>query len=444
MARRFTEATLPPENDDGSGENRIMEVSGPPAMSLAYLTSEPIPGSTLLLLAGLWLAAKLGGELALRLRLPVVAGELGAGMVIAILHRLVPGLPDVSASPAAALLGSLGVIVLMFAVGLESTVPQMMRVGGAALRVALVGVLVPIFAGYGAAWALLPGPSNPILNLFIGACLCATSIGISAQVLRAMKVAKSAEGRVIVGAAVIDDVLGLLVLVAVSALVEVSGTGAGLPWLGLARTLALAVGFLVAAVSLGHYATPTLFQLASRFRSEQILLPLGLGFAFLLAGLGNLAGLAPIVGAYAAGLILEPAHVRVLEHRELHTLDDLVHPLVVTLSPLFFVLMGAKVDPGVLLEGRTLLLALALGLVGTLGKFMAGYAAGRGLRPAVVGWGMVPRGEVGLIFVTAGSTLTLAGHPLLTAQVQAGVVGAIILTTILGPMGLGWALTRSR
>jgi len=421
-----------------------MEVSGPSAMPFAFLTSDPIPGSLLLLLAGLWLAAKLGGELALRLRLPAVAGELGAGMVIAILHRQLPALPDVSASPAAALLGSLGVIVLMFAVGLESTVPQMVRVGGAALRVALAGVLVPILAGYGVAWALLPRGSDPILYLFIGACLCATSIGISAQVLRAMKVAKSPEGRIIVGAAVIDDVLGLLVLVAVSALVTVAGTGEALPWLGLARTLALAVGFLVAAVVLGHFGTPHLFRLASRFRSEQILLPLGLGFAFLLAGLGNLAGLAPIVGAYAAGLILEPAHVRVLEHRELHTLDDLLHPLVVVLSPLFFVLMGAKVDPGVLLEPRTLLLVLALGAVGTLGKFVAGYAAGPGLRAAVVGWGMVPRGEVGLIFVTAGSALTLGGQPLLTPQVQAGVVGAIILTTILGPMGLGWALARKQ
>jgi Kef-type K+ transport system membrane component KefB len=409
-------------------------------MTYAIFMSDPIPGSVLILLAGLWLAAKLGGELALRLRLPAVAGELGAGMVIAIMHRQIPAFPDVGASPTAALLGSLGVIVLMFAVGLESTVPQMMRVGVAALRVALVGVLVPILTGFGAAWALLPKGTSLTVSLFIGACLCATSIGISAQVLREKKVAKSREGRVIVGAAVIDDVLGLLVLVAVSALVAVSGTQGAMPWQGLGRTLALAVGFLVLAFTLGRYATPTLFRLATRFRGEQILLPVGLGFAFLLAGLGNLAGLAPIVGAYAAGLILEPAHIRVLERRELHSLEDLVHPLVVTLSPLFFVLMGAKVDPSVMLEGRTLLLALALGLVGTAGKFAAGYAAGPGLRSKVVGWGMVPRGEVGLIFVTTGSALTLAGHPLLSPQVQAGIVGAIVFTTIIGPMGLGWAL----
>jgi len=113
---------------------------------------------------------------------------------------------------------------------------------------------------------------------------------------------------------------------------------------------------------------------------------------------------------------------------------------VVTFSPLFFVLMGAKVDPTVLLQGRTLLLALTLAGLGTAGKFLAGFVAGKGLRPAVVGWGMVPRGEVGLIFVAMGSTLTLAGQPLLMPQVQAGVVGGLLLTTMIGPVGLGLAL----
>ena len=161
-----------------------------------------------------------------------------------------------------------------------------------------------------------------------------------------------------------------------------------------------------------------------------------------LAWLGNLAGLAPIVGAYAAGLILEPAHIQVLEERELHQLEDLVHPLVVTLSPLFFVLMGAKVDPSTLLEGRTILLAVVLAVLGTAGKFVAGYVAGKGLRSAVVGWGMVPRGEVGLIFVATGSSLVLGGAPLLAPHVKAGIVGALLLTTVIGPIGLGWVMKR--
>jgi Kef-type K+ transport system membrane component KefB len=403
------------------------------------LAADPISG-ILLLLASLWLVAKVGGELALRLKLPVVAGELGAGIVLASLHQHFPVLPDVAASPAAGMLGSLGVIILMFAVGLESTVPQMMRVGLPSLRVAVVGVILPIIAGMAGAWLLLPSGTHLGVNLFIGACLCATSIGISAQVLREKGAAKSAEGRVIVGAAVIDDVLGLLVLLAVSGVVAVTGTDAVLPWARLGKTMGLAIGFLVLALTLGRRMTPVLFNLTNRFRGEQILLPAGLGFAFILSWLGNRAGLAPIVGAYAAGLILEPAHIRSLEERELHTLGELVQPLVVTFSPLFFVLMGAKVDPAVLLQGRTLLLAVSLAGIGTAGKFLAGFVAGKGLRPAVVGWGMVPRGEVGLIFVATGNTLTLAGRPLLTPHVQAGIIGALLLTTMIGPVGLGLAL----
>jgi len=362
-------------------------------MPLAMLVADPFAG-TLALLALVWVAAKMGGEAALRLKLPAVAGELSAGLALAILHRFLPGFPDLATSEPAAILANLGVIVLMFAVGLESTVPQMMSVGLPSLRVAVVGVVVPMLAGLLGAWLLLPPATPFVVDLFIGACLCATSIGISAQVLREQGAASSREGRVIVGAAVIDDVLGLLVLVAVSGMVTAVSTGTGLPWGSLARTLGLAFTFLLLAFTLGRNATPHLFRLANRFRSEQLLLPLGLGFAFLLAWLGNLAGLATIVGAYAAGLILEPAHVHLLEQREAHRLEELVHPLVTTLAPVFFVLMGAKVDPVSLVDPGTLLFAGALAILGVLGKYVSGYGAGEGLRAAIVGWGMVPRGEV--------------------------------------------------
>jgi len=143
-----------------------------------------------------------------------------------------------------------------------------------------------------------------------------------------------------------------------------------------------------------------------------VLLPLGLGFAFLLAWLGNLAGLASIVGAYAAGLILEPAHHRGSgNRRERHTLEGLVQPLVSVLSPLFFVLMGAKIDPSAFFRPATLGFAAVLALLGVAGKLAAGYGGGKGIRAAVVGWGMVPRGEVGLIFVATGAQLQLMAHP---------------------------------
>jgi Kef-type K+ transport system membrane component KefB len=406
---------------------------------MAFLVHDPLAG-TLMLLALLWLSAKVGGELAVRLKLPAVTGELAVGLALTALHRSWSLFPDVAASPATELLGGLGVVVLMFAVGLESTVPQMLKVGMASLRVALIGVLVPMAAGLAGAWLLLPQGSPFVLDLFIGACLCATSIGISAQVLREKGASDSLEGRIIVGAAVVDDVLGLLVLVAVSGMVgAASGATAG-P--GLVKTLALALGFLGVALTLGRAATPHLFKLANRFRGEQVLLPLGLGFAFLLAWLGNLAGLASIVGAYAAGLILEPAHIEDLEHRERHTLEELVHPLVTVLSPLFFVLMGAKVDPVALFKPATLGFAFVLAVLGVAGKYLAGLGGGHGIRAAVVGWGMVPRGEVGLIFVAAGAQLRLNGIPLLSADVQAGVIGALLLTTVAGPIGLGWVLRQ--
>ncbi len=412
-------------------------------MLLALLVSDPFAG-TLLLLALAWLAAKVGGEVALRLKLPTVAGELCAGLALAGLHQALPRFPDLAASEPVGVLANLGVIVLMFAVGLESTVPQMMRVGWPSLRVATVGVLLPMLAGLlGAHW-LLPAGVPWVVDLFIGACLCATSIGISAQVLREKRAAASPEGRVIVGAAVIDDVLGLLVLVTVSGLAAASSTTGGMPWAGLARTLILALTFLALALTLGRRTTPHLFHLASRFRSEQLLLPLGLAFAFLLAWLGNRAGLAPIVGAYAAGLILEPTHIQVLEERESHTLEALVHPLVTSLAPIFFVVMGARVDPLALFAPRTLLFAGVLAGLGVAGKWMAGYAAGRGFRAAVVGWGMVPRGEVGFVFIATGAQIRFEGHPLLSPELQAGIIGALLLTTLAGPPGLGWVLGRAR
>ena len=406
-------------------------------MPFAFLMHDPLAG-TLMLLALLWLSAKVGGELAVRLKLPAVTGELAVGLALTALHRAWSLFPDVAASPATELLGGLGVVVLMFAVGLESTVPQMMKVGGASLRVALIGVVMPMAAGLAGAWLLLPKGSPFVLDLFIGACLCATSIGISAQVLREKGASDSMEGRIIVGAAVVDDVLGLLVLVAVSGMVSAASGGALGP--ELMKTLGLALGFLALALTLGRLATPRLFQLASRFRGEQVLLPLGLGFAFLLAWLGNLAGLASIVGAYAAGLILEPAHIEDLEHRERHTLEELVHPLVTVLSPLFFVLMGAKVDPAALFKPATLGFAAVLATLGVVGKYVAGYGGGKGIRAAVVGWGMVPRGEVGLIFVAAGAQLHLNGTALLSPDIQAGIIGALLLTTVAGPVGLGWVL----
>jgi Kef-type K+ transport system membrane component KefB len=407
-------------------------------MFIAIVQTDPSLGA-LVLLAAIWLAAKAGGELATRLKLPTVVGELAAGMVMAACHRSWIWFPDAAGDPSADLFASVGVVLLMFSVGLESTVPQMLKVGLPALRVAVAGVVMPVALGLGAAYLLIPGAVSLPVALFIGACLCATSVGISARVLSERNAGNSQEGRVILGAAVIDDVLGLLVLVLVSGMAVAATTGEGTPWRAVGGTLALAVGFLGLALSLGRWATPHLFRMANRFRVEELLLPTALAFGFLMAWVGGHAGLAPIVGGYAAGLILEPAHVEFLEERERKSLEALVHPLVTALAPIFFVVMGARVDPRNLMDTSILALALSLTLLGALGKYLAGFAAGKGFDPHLIGWGMMPRGEVGLIFVATGAQLGVLSGP-----IQSAVVAAMMLTTVMGPIGLSWLLNQHR
>jgi Kef-type K+ transport system membrane component KefB len=412
----------------------------------------------LVLLALLWLSAKFGGEVAVRLKLPAVAGQILVGVFLAALPKFFSAMPDflgLLKSPEflsfldftkgeANVLSYVGIVLLMFMVGLESSVPQMMKVGWASLRVAAMGVIAPMAMGLLGAYLLLPTGTPFAVDLFIGACLCATSIGISASVLREKNASDSLEGRVVIGAAVIDDVLGLLVLVAVSGLAVASTSGGPLPWGDLGKTLGLALLFLALALTMGRWLSHKIFRWASRLRSEEILLPFALAFAFVLAYLGSLVGLATIVGAYAAGLILEDTHVETLQIKEDRLLEEMVQPVVAIFAPLFFVLTGASIDPSVLTHPNTLIMAGVLTVVGILGKYVSGYMAGGGVRTSVIGWGMVPRGEVGLIFVSVGLTIKINGEPLLSPEVQAGIVGAILLTTIFGPIGLSWVLGKSK
>ena len=438
-------------------------------MPIALLSSDPL-ASTLVLLVMLWLAAKLGGEAAIRLKLPAVAGQIAAGVLLAALPRIFGWFPVVdergpagvmeyiggASAPADVLafiesmrapsevLAYIGIVLLMFMVGLESSVPQMMKVGWASMRVAIVGVVGPMVLGLASAYFILHD-STFVVYLFIGACLCATSIGISVSVLRERNAADTQAGRVVIGAAVIDDVLGLLVLAAVSGIATASvGTG-GINWVDLGSTLAFAFIFLTLALTAGRWLSPKLFAAVARLKGEEVMLPFAVAFAFFLAWLGYyFAGLATIVGAYSAGLILEHSHVDQLQKREGKSLEDMVKPIVAILAPLFFVLTGASVDTSALLEPRTLALAGVLTATGIIGKYISGYVAGRGLSTPVIGWGMVPRGEVGLIFVAVGRSININGLPLINAQVQAGVLGAILMTTIIGPIGLSWVLGRTK
>jgi Kef-type K+ transport system membrane component KefB len=335
------------------------------------------------------------------------------------------------------------VILLLFEVGLESDLNEMRRVGVSALLVAVIGVVVPMLLGIGVAWVFLPRTS-PLVWVFVGATLCATSVGITARVLRDLGQIQRPEARIVLGAAVIDDVLGLVVLAAVSGIISASSRGAELGGAGVALLLVKALGFLVGAIFLGRLLAPRLLRAASFLNVNHMLLTVSLGFCFLLSWLAAQMQLAPIVGAFAAGLILDPVHYQDFVDKGEHSLEELVRPIAAFLVPVFFVLTGASVDLRALGEPGVLLFAAALTLAAVVGKQACGLAVlEKGLDRVSVGMGMVPRGEVGLIFAGQGQGLLLAGVPVISGSTLSVVVVMVLITTLVTPPLLKWSLRRS-
>jgi Kef-type K+ transport system membrane component KefB len=396
----------------------------------------------------LWLviilvAAKLGGELAVRIGQPAVLGELLIGVVLGNLSLAgVTALDPIKADPFIDMLARLGVLILLFEVGLESTVAQMLKVGLSSLLVALLGVVTPFALGWAVSAWLLPDQSLYV-HAFLGGALCATSVGITARVLKDLGRSQAAEARIILGAAVIDDVLGLVVLAVVSGTIAAADRGGTISGIDVLVILGKASGFLVGALVIGMMLSRKVFRLASRLRSQGVLLALGLGFCFLLSWLANLIGLAAIVGAFAAGLILEDLHYRDFVDRGEHGLEELIHPISGFLVPVFFVLMGVRTDLRSFAEPGVLGLAAALTVAAVLGKQVCGWGAlGKHLDRLSIGIGMIPRGEVGLIFANIGLALTFQGHPLLSPAMFAAVVVMVIITTMATPPALKWSLER--
>ncbi|MGE0407100.1 MAG: cation:proton antiporter, partial [Candidatus Korobacteraceae bacterium] len=310
--------------------------------------------SLILSLAIILIGAKLGGHLATRVHQPPVLGELLAGVLIGNLTLFgVHGLEFVKNSDSVAMLAELGVILLLFQVGLESTTGQMLKVGLSSFIVATLGVIGPFLLGMGVGVLLLPGESIYV-HIFLGATLTATSVGITARVLKDLGVSQSGEARIILGAAVIDDVQGLIILAVVTGIIHAASVGATLSIGAIALVVVKATLFLVGALVLGAYISPRMFSLASKLKPTGVLLAAGLSFCFFMAWLASRVGLAPIVGAFAAGLILEDVHYRDFVDRGEHQLEELVEPIASFLIPVFFVLMGMRTDlrsfvqPGVL------------------------------------------------------------------------------------------------
>jgi Kef-type K+ transport system membrane component KefB len=311
-------------------------------------------------------------------------------------------------------------VLLLFLIGLETDLQRLLSVGGAAFAVAVVGVVLPFAAGYGVGlWLDYP----VALSIFLGATLTATSVGITARVLSDLGHLQSDEAQVILGAAVVDDILGLILLAVVSAIAAGQGVTAG----GVARITAVAFGFVVFAVLVGQVLAPWLVRLVTRVRVAKALFFFAVTFAFTLAAAAAAVGSALIIGAFAAGLVLARTEKG-------HTIEREVHDVAQFFIPIFFVMVGAGVDlrslnPAQPETRHFLLVGLLLTVVAITGKLAAGLAAfGRPLRRGVVGVGMVPRGEVGLIFAQLGRTMGL-----LSAGLYSSVALMVMITTFVTP-----------
>jgi Kef-type K+ transport system membrane component KefB len=379
-----------------------------------------------------------------RLGQPEVLGELIVGIILGNLSLLgIQSFTFLRQDLILEILSELGVILLLFEVGLHTTVPDMLKVGGSAFLVAVFGVIAPFFLGWGVGAWFLP-TADRLLHVYLGATLTATSVGITARVLKDLNKVDTDEAKIVLGAAVIDDVLGLMVLAAVSGIIAAAESSTNLDLRSIGNILGLSVGFLLVAVVIGRAIAPVCFRVVGRLRSQGILLVTSLIICFGLAYVAGRVGLAPIVGAFTAGLILEPVHYKDLaaRHNDI-TIEELVSPLVTLLVPIFFVIMGSRVNIQDFARADILSFAACLTIVAIIGKQVCGLGVLKtGVDRLAVGLAMIPRGEVGLIFASIGASLTLHGKPVVDSATYGAVVIMVVLTTLVTPPLIKWRFSR--
>ncbi len=356
-------------------------------------------------------AAKLGGEFCERfLKQPAVLGEILVGVLIGkSALGWIDGQDHVLQS-----IAEMGAVLLLFEVGLESDLGELFRVGTKALWVAILGVILPLAMGYGL--MIVTGHSS-FESIFVGAALTATSVGITARVFADLGVLKSYSASIVLGAAVIDDVLGLIVLATVSGIAK---TGS-FSLMNALQVTGIALLFLVGAIVIGLRATPMLLRWAHAMQTRAAVSSAAVVIAFILAALAHLAGLAPIVGAFAAGLVLAQTEQRV-------EFEDQVRSIADIFSPVFFVMMGASISLSSF-NSTTVAIAAIMFVVAVLSKTVAGLSLpAKGVSKWMIAIGMVPRGEVGLIFASIGLTNKLIGDNVYTA-----IVIVVLATTMITP-----------
>jgi Kef-type K+ transport system membrane component KefB len=384
-------------------------------------------------LIAILISAKVLGELAERRGQPAVLGELVAGVILgASVLGVIPAQGEMY--DLVHVLAEIGVVILLFEIGLETDLKEMFRVGPTAARVALIGVFVPFLLGFLYWYYANPsigihpeGITFGVVAIFVGATLTATSVGITARVLSDLNRMHTPEARIIIGAAVIDDVLGIVILAVVSGMVG----GAAIGVLSVGKILLFAVGFLVLAVVLGTRFAPAIFDFVDRMRTRGVLLVAAFCFALGIAALADLAGSAMIIGAFAAGLVLSSTN-------QFDAVVERIEPVADIFTPIFFVAVGAPVNVRLFIPGSAdfdlgvLIVGLILTAIAIIGKLVAGLGVTRAdTSKLLVGVGMVPRGEVGLIFASIGLT---AG--ILSSSVYSAILIMVILSTFIVPPAL--------
>lgn len=419
---------------------------------------DPVADVLLGILVILFLA-KVVGDLFERVGMPAVLGELGIGILLGNWAFLMSGLwPDAAlvfdflkkengdTGLVLDMLARIGVVLLLFEVGLESRVRDMMSVGVSSLLVALLGVVAPIVLGFSVGYLLLEDGGWQV-PAFLGATLCATSVGITARVLKDLGRSQDRESKIILGAAVIDDVLGLVVLAVVTGVIQ---KGDQFEVSELVMIIVKSFVFLAGALLLGAMQFPRyLFKAAGFLRGHGLLVTTALTICFLFSYGANAVGLAPIIGAFAAGLILEGAHYQeVGEKWKHHELEEALAPLTALMVPIFFVATGLAVDLSNFSGGGVWMLAIGLTIAAVIGKQVCSLGVKEaGLNKIAVGVGMIPRGEVGLIFAQQGQGVDIdpatAGiQPLIAGDTYSAIIFMVMVTTMITPPLLKYVMAK--
>lgn len=382
------------------------------------------------------IAAKIGGEIFERLSQPAVLGELIFGVALGNLNLLgLTFMQGFKTDESLILAAEIGVILLLFEVGLESNIDELMAVGGSAMVVACLGVVAPVILGYGVSLWYLPDHAWYV-HTFVGATLAATSVGITARVLKDMRKMDTKEARIILGAAVVDDVLGLIILAVVSGLITsiASGGGGEISLVPILIIIGKAVAFLSVSVLLGRALAGKVIHWGSQAKVRGIPVVLTICYCFLMAGIAETIGLAAIVGAFAAGLVLDHTHYVGYHELKGKKIEDLLAPVSAIYVPVFFVLMGLRVDLSAFGDLGVLEFAAALSIAAIIGKQICSLGIlEKGLNRLAVGIGMIPRGEVGLIFAGIGANLMVGGEPVLSSEAFSAMIVMVMVTTLATP-----------